>query len=325
MTTEVASTLIVELLSQLLARRTDPGHGHVIWSEAEYDERLRSELEVYLAGRVAGSSSVTADITVSPAPVDVTVTPAPIEARASIPTPTVGEDAVREAALRKLRNELVHGQIDTTNYDRLLEAALTVEVEPGIRRPFHAMFEEAVRELARRRDDDVGLAAAVAVADSFVEELTVHAELLGKLDDEEVVRLGQRAAAQVLASARWSQVAGDRLETTQVARLLGVTRQALAKRQSTGSLLGLSGDGTTWYPTWQFDIDEARIRPEVRDLIGAFRERLDNVDPLVIAAWATTPQDEDLSGETPAQWLRAGRDPDPLRRAAERAAAHLAR
>jgi len=323
MTTEIASTLVVDLLSRLLARRTDPGHGHVILSEAEYDERLRSELSAYLAGRVAGSSSVTADITVRPTPVEVGV---------SIPTPSVGEEAVAEeavteAALRKLRNQLVHGQIETTNYDRLIEA-LTVELEPGIRKPVHAVFEDAVRELRRRREareDDVGLAAAAAVVDRFVEQLTVHAEFLGKLDAEEAERLGHRAAAQVLAAARWSQVIGDRLDTTQVAQLLGITRQALAKRQTTGSILGLPGDGTTWYPTWQFDIEAARIRPEVRDLIGAFRDRLDDVDPFVIAAWATTPQDEDLAGETPAQWLRAGRDPDQLRQAAERAAARLAR
>ncbi|MCY3560362.1 MAG: Eco57I restriction-modification methylase domain-containing protein [bacterium] len=42
----------------------------------------------------------------------------------------------------------------------------------------------------------------------------------------------------VPAAARWPQVVGDRLDTTQVARLLGVSRQALAKRQHTGSLLG---------------------------------------------------------------------------------------
>ncbi len=279
---------VVDLLGRLLARRTDPGRGHVILSEAEYDERLRRVLASWTA----------AD--------------------------SVSEGRTTEAALRMIRNRLVYGQIETSNYDRLLEA-LTVELEPGIRRSPGAVFEEAMRELRLRRDDDVGLSAAASVADSFVEELAADAAMLGKLDDEEAVRLGRRAATQVLAAARWSRIVGDRLDTTQVSRLLGITRQALAKRQSTGSLLGLPGDGTTWYPTWQFDTNEARIRPEVRDLIGAFRDRLDDVDPLAIAAWAATPQDEDLAGETPAQWLRAGRDPDQLRDAAERAASRLSR
>ncbi|MCY3925859.1 MAG: hypothetical protein OXG52_10220 [bacterium] len=279
---------VVDLLGQMLARRTDPGCGHVILSEVEYDERLRSLLMSWTA------------------------------------TDRVFESRTTEAALRMIRNHLVHGRIETSNSDRILEA-LIVELEPGLRRPIEAILEDTIRERRLRRDEDVGLSVATSVADSFVEALAADAALLGKLDDEEAVRLGRRAAAQVLAAARWSQVVGDRLDTTQVARLLGVTRQALAKRQHTGSLLGLPGDGTTWYPTWQFDSDEGCIRPEVRDVLGAFRDRLDEFDPLVVAAWATTPQDEDLAGETPAQWLRAGRDQDQLRRAAERAAARLSR
>jgi len=279
---------IVDLLGWLLARRTDPGRGHVILSEAEYDDRLRRVFE------------------------------------ASSDAENTSERWVTEAALRMIRNRLVHGEIETSDSDRLIES-LTVELEPGLRRPVQTVFAEAVRELRRHRDSDIGLPAAASVADSFVEALTADARWLGKLEADEAARLGRSAAEQVLAAARWSQVVGDRLDTTQVARLLGVTRQALAKRQHTGSLLGLPGDGTTWYPTWQFDTDEGCIRPEVRDVLGAFRDRLDEFDPLVVAAWATTPQDEDLASETPAQWLRAGRDQDQLRRAAERAAARLSR
>ena len=283
MTTEFRT---VDLLGQLLASRTDPGRGHVILSEAEYDERLYDVFVAYVAAH------------------------------------DIRETSVAELALQMMRNRLVHGQIETSNTDRLTET-LTVVLEAGLRQPPEAAFEEALRDLRGERTD-VGRSAK-SVADGFVEELTSHAALLGKLDDEEAVRLGRRAAAEVLAAARWAQVVGDRLDTRQVTQLLGVTRQALAKRQQTGSLLGLPGEGTTWYPTWQFDTDEGRIRPEVRDVLGAFRDRLDDFDPLVVAAWATTPQDEDLAGETPAQWLRAGRDQDQLRRAAERAAARLSR
>ena len=285
MTTESRT---VDLLGQLLASRTDPGRGHVILSQAEYDERIR---RVFVLRTAADR---------------------------------VSDDRIAEGALRMIRNHLVHGQIETPHNDRLLES-LTVRLEPGLRHPPEAVFEEAIRELRLRRDDDIALSVAVSVAGTFVEALAAEAAPLGKLDGEEAVRLGRRAAAQVLAAARWAQVVGDRLDTSQVTQLLGVTRQALAKRQQTGSLLGVPGDGTTWYPTWQFDSDEGRIRPEVRDVLGAFRDRLDDVDPLVVAAWATTPQDEDLAGETPAQWLRAGRDQDQLRRAAERAAARLSR
>jgi hypothetical protein len=285
--TMTADYRTVDLLGQLLARRTDPGRGHVILSEAEYDERLHRVFLAYVA---------------------------------SYGNP---ETRIAESAIQMVRNRLVHGQFETSDVDRLTET-LTVVLEAGLPQPPEAAFEEALRTLRRQRADE-GISAAESVADVFVEELTSHAELLGKLDDEEAMRLGRRAAADVLAGARWAQVVGDRLDTSQVTQLLGVTRQALAKRQQTGSLLGLPGDGTTWYPTWQLDSDKGRIRPEVRDVLGAFRDRLDGMDPLVIAAWATTPQDEDLAGETPAQWLRAGRDQDQLRRAAERAAARLCR
>ena len=295
MATELSTTVIVELLSQLLARRTAPGQGHVILSAAEYDERLKRELEETIA-----------------------------------PGSSIQESTLR--ALRAVRNELVHGTFAV----EVEEAGAPGGEERDLRRWTQALIEaevivpldagtvlEALKRIGRLSDDG-DLVAPAAIADAFLEQLTAESDLLGKLDTDEAARLGRHAATQVVASARWSQIVGDRLDTTQVAQLLGVTRQALAKRQNTGSLLGLAGDGTTWYPTWQFDTDAARIRPEVRDVIGAFRDRLDDGDPLGIAAWATTPQDEDLAGETPAQWLLAGRDPDQLRRAAERAAAHLA-
>lgn len=301
MATDVESSHVVELLTRLLARRTDPGHGHVVLSEAEYEDNLRQLLD--MTGEV---------------------------------------DEVRRTAMTRLRNQLVHTEVSTSTAWRL--GALLADSKPQLRQEaamawaeaaaaslaqessrWRSQYEGLVTEVRKRSDDNVGLAVAASVADSFLEHLAAVASGLGNLETEEAVRLGRRAAEQVLAAASWSQIVGDRLDTTQVARLLGVTRQALAKRQTTGSLLGLPGDGTTWYPTWQFDIDAARIRPEVRDLIGAFRDRLDDVDPLVIAAWATTSQDEDLAGDAPVQWLRAGRDPDQLRQAAERAAARLAR
>lgn len=178
---------------------------------------------------------------------------------------------------------------------------------------------------AHRHRVEGELEMGAALAASFLECLSTEQKLVGKIPFEDAVRLGTLAAEGVLASARWSQVVGDRLDTTAVTQLLGISRQALAKRQASGSVLGLAGDGTTWYPTWQFDADAGTIRPEVRDIIGAFRDRLDDVDPLLIAAWATTPQDGDLGGDAPADWLRAGRNPDRLRVAADRASSRLAR
>lgn len=181
----------------------------------------------------------------------------------------------------------------------------------------------AVRRVEEATRRPMGM-EIVAIVDVFFNRLASHADELGSVNAEEAGILGTTAADDVLAAVRWSSVVGDRIDTSEATRLLGLTRQALAKRQRSGSLLGLPGNRTTWFPTWQFDLVAKRIRPEVRELVGAFRDRLSDVDPFVIAAWAWTPQEEDLGGQTPAQLLLDGGDMVPLRRAAERAAARLA-
>lgn len=273
-----AASTIVELLSRVLARHTEPGRAQVIFSGEEFELRVRDALRQKLR------------------PGDVW-------------------SDVHEQMVRQLRNEMVHKPVDDLEHATLVQA--------WVQRALVYDVPRSDEMLAGGIGHDA--TAADAVTDAFVEHLLAGSGILGKLDPEEASRLGQRAAENVLAAAQWSSVVGDRIDTTQVAAMLGVSRQALAKRQQSGSLLGLAGDGTTWYPTWQFDETEECIRPEVRDLIGAFRDRLDNVDPLLIAAWATTNQQEDLDGSTPAQWLRTGRNPEQLRQSAERAAARLAR
>lgn len=167
--------------------------------------------------------------------------------------------------------------------------------------------------------------SAIALANAFVERLLADHADIAKVDVIEAERLGELAAEDVIAGARWSQIIGDRIDTTAVTGLLGVTRQALAKRQASGSLLGLPGRSTTWYPIWQFDTDKRAIRPEVRDVIEVFRDALGNdVDTLHIASWASTVQHEDLDGQTPADWLALNNDTEQLRQAARRAAERLA-
>lgn len=147
--------------------------------------------------------------------------------------------------------------------------------------------------------------------------------LLQRLAPEQLDRYGREAARQALASLVWRAAAGDVLTTEQVRVALGVSRQALHKRVEAGTLLGLPGEQTTLYPTWQFS--GSQVRPVVSDVIRVFRERLaDEYDPRVVASWATTRQPE-LGGATPAEWLASGRDAEPVVTAAERAGDALAR
>ncbi|MXZ85246.1 MAG: hypothetical protein F4Z02_06300 [Acidimicrobiia bacterium] len=163
------------------------------------------------------------------------------------------------------------------------------------------------------------------LVDAFLERLSPDRREIDEIDADEARELGTRAAEEAIASARWSRLVGDRIDTSEAAELLGVTRQALSKRQTSGSLLGLPGRGTTWYPTWQLDIDKKEIRTEVRHIIGAFRDSLgEGADPFLIASWASTAQHDDLEGLSPAEWLAHGNDMEDLRQAAQRTAERMA-
>lgn len=141
---------------------------------------------------------------------------------------------------------------------------------------------------------------------------------------EDAVEYGRRAAAAAVAPVLWAKAIGERYDTTAVTDLLGVSRQALHKRSTNGTILGVPGKGTTWFPTWQFDLAAREVRPVVARIIATFRDQLGTFDPLAIAAWATTRQDDDLDGSTPEDWVLTGRDEDQVVEAARRAASALA-
>lgn len=148
-------------------------------------------------------------------------------------------------------------------------------------------------------------------------------KLLEALPPDELTQYGRDGARHALAPLAWRAVAGAALPTEQVRKLLNVSRQALHKRVEGGTLLGLPGGRTTLFPSWQFSADGTR--PVVGKILAEFRQRLvEEFDPRLVAAWATSPQPE-LEGSTPAGWLDAEGDPEPVVRAARRAADALRR
>lgn len=187
------------------------------------------------------------------------------------------------------------------------------------RRPAHAKDEEFISFVGDPQID----VALRAISDRLC--LLVEDKGFPVISTNELRRFATQAAEELIARVQWSEAVGDRLDTHQVRSLLGVSRQALSKRQRHGSLLGLPGAQTTWYPSWQFDIPAAAIRPVVREILTQFRETLDaSPDPNVVASWANTPQREDLHGATPAEWIRAGKSDEGVIESARRAAAGLA-
>ena len=164
------------------------------------------------------------------------------------------------------------------------------------------------------------------ISAGFSKELARHVEIDEQppgLSEEELFELGQRAARMTLAPLVWSTKVGDRWDVRRVAEFLDVSRQAVYKRLRTGSLLGLPGSGTTWFPVWQFDLEHHVVRHVVAPLIEAFRRADPDVDPLVIAAWATK-QSPSLGSSIPAEVVAEGGQDDRVILAAARAARGLA-
>lgn len=150
---------------------------------------------------------------------------------------------------------------------------------------------------------------------------------LADLDDGESVRLGREAAEAVIGPLLLRELLGpaDRLDTTQVALLLRMTRQAVHKRVRSRALLGVPGRGTTWFPAWQFDLEKSGVKPVVTALLSAWVEASGDTEPDAesILIWAKTPQPE-LDETSPEDWIRKGNDDGPLLSAARAAARALA-
>ena len=102
---------------------------------------------------------------------------------------------------------------------------------------------------------------------------------------------------------------GRPLQASEVAALLGVTRQAVAKARAEGRLIGLpTGRHAYLYPSWQFD------RAGVLSGLRAVREALGDDDPWTLTAFMVAPNSR-LDGDTPLAALRRG-DADAAARAA---------
>ncbi|MDS1116545.1 helix-turn-helix domain-containing protein [Gordonia westfalica] len=86
--------------------------------------------------------------------------------------------------------------------------------------------------------------------------------------------------------------------TPQVADFLGISRQAINKRVRNRKMLGYAGNGSTLFPTWQFDLEHKEIRAEVPEFLAAFDE---TVEPTTIANWSITRSRE--SGRSPVDLL----------------------
>jgi hypothetical protein len=144
--------------------------------------------------------------------------------------------------------------------------------------------------------------------------------VLERRSPDQLFEAGRVAVRLALAPFLWDDKLGAMLDTTEVTERLGVTRQAVAKAVDAGRLIALPAGNTRHFPVWQFNFgDQTEIRPQVAQVVAAFREVYPDVRPLHIASWAMTSQPE-LEDTTPAAWLDSAGALEPLLQAAERAA-----
>jgi hypothetical protein len=113
---------------------------------------------------------------------------------------------------------------------------------------------------------------------------------------------GQHLVELLAAPYRWRRAVGEVIDTTDLARLLGVTRQAIASRVKSGTLLALPGRTSRLYPTWQIDVEGRQVFPAVAALLSEWRRIEPDVEELTIATWATT-ANELLDERTPAELI----------------------
>lgn len=133
--------------------------------------------------------------------------------------------------------------------------------------------------------------------------------------------VADRMLAVVPMAHPWDEQVGPFYDTPGVVRLLGISKQAVADRVRRRTLIAtITTNGRHLYPTFQFD--RARIVPRISEVAAVFRST--PADGWAIASWFTTPA-VTLNGQTPAQWLRAGNDPDPVASLADDAAARWGR
>ncbi|MGH3562625.1 MAG: hypothetical protein ACRDTN_12710, partial [Mycobacterium sp.] len=104
----------------------------------------------------------------------------------------------------------------------------------------------------------------------------------------------------------FDDISGPFYDTTGLTRWLGVSRQALHQKVARHAILACPlEDGGVVYPTWQF-LDSGATIPSLAEMLATLAEGTD--DAWMIALWMRAPN-ENLGGDRPSEWLRAGRDP----------------
>lgn len=148
-----------------------------------------------------------------------------------------------------------------------------------------AVFEAATRALSPIEEPVPGIIDALSGGRRLTAAERVEAEI----------------DALMRSFARRRELLAGALTASQVAKLLGTSRQTPHDRLAAGTLLAVMDQGAWRFPAWQFDPEgDNGVVPGLPAVIRALR-----VSPIAKMSWLTRPNPM-LDGETPLARLKAG-------------------
>ena len=185
-----------------------------------------------------------------------------------------------------------------TNPEPLREAFLRRSVQAITR--IAAQADPQILAEALAASTDVGTLARVLGDPAAVGASVVELDPLAPLAARNAEHRSETLAA-----------AGGALSSTEAARLLGISRQAVEKRRRANTLLAVRLGGDWRYPRCQFDEARGQVVAGLPKLLVAFAQ----AGPWVALDFLLA-SDEALGGETPLQVLRREGLTRPLERLA---------
>lgn len=159
-------------------------------------------------------------------------------------------------------------------------------------------FESSIEALPKQ-----DLARALAAPNDFWTLMETLA--LAPIKESPELRVRLRGA---IARRQLLEQEGGVLSPSNVAKLLGISRQAVGLRRGAGKLLGVEGNRGYVYPAWQFEGSDVLPRfTEILELLG-------HSTPWTQFVFFLS-SDEAIGGKRPIDLLRSGKI-EPVRRAA---------
>jgi hypothetical protein len=155
------------------------------------------------------------------------------------------------------------------------------------------------------------------------EAALVIAETLSELLPEGRVtaEVAEHAARLAASETAWRAHLDLDLDTPAMARLLGMSKQAVAKQLAEHRLIGLrTREGGWLLPAWQ--VIDGRPSPALSEAFWSQVEQ-GGTSPWTVASWCVTPHPE-LDGLSPVRWTAQHKDPESLLLTARRDASVFA-